>query len=74
LEATWGNTATQKLFDDIKSIIIQSLKAVQNIIINDKHCFEVYGYDIIIDSSLKPWLVEVIPCMVLALSVLTIMI
>jgi tubulin polyglutamylase TTLL1 len=59
VESVYGLEVSNKLFLEIESIILHSLKAVQNLIINDKHCFECYGYDVIIDSDLKPWLVEV---------------
>lgn len=43
LESTRGKAATAKLFDDIMWIFIQSLKSVQSVIQNDRHCFEIYG-------------------------------
>ncbi|OUM64814.1 hypothetical protein PIROE2DRAFT_8269, partial [Piromyces sp. E2] len=59
LEATRGLEVTNQLFHEIDLIFINSLRAVQNVIANDRHCFECYGYDIIIDDQLKPWLIEV---------------
>ena len=59
LEQTRGKAATDKCFDEIKNIIYISLKSVQSVMINDKHCFEMYGYDILIEDNLKPWLIEV---------------
>ena len=59
MEMTRGKEATDKCFDEIKNIIYISLKSVQSVIINDKHCFEMYGFDILIENNLKPWLIEV---------------
>jgi len=59
LEGNFGHERTQECLRRIRGIEVHSLLAVQQNIINDKHCFELYGYDIIIDSDLKPWLIEV---------------
>eukprot|EP00232_Nephroselmis_pyriformis_P002460 CAMPEP_0182908730 /NCGR_PEP_ID=MMETSP0034_2-20130328/35368_1 /TAXON_ID=156128 /ORGANISM="Nephroselmis pyriformis, Strain CCMP717" /LENGTH=377 /DNA_ID=CAMNT_0025044927 /DNA_START=138 /DNA_END=1268 /DNA_ORIENTATION=+ len=53
-----GADATNRLFHDIQSLIIHSLIACQHVIISDKHCFEMYGYDVMMDDDLKPWLIE----------------
>ncbi|XP_069675293.1 polyglutamylase complex subunit TTLL1 isoform X3 [Periplaneta americana] len=62
LESTRGKEVTEKLFGAIAWLIVHSLKAVSPMIVNDRHCFECYGYDIIIDNKLKPWLIEVNAC------------
>lgn len=59
LMAKFGEEKVNKMFDNIQRIIIKSFQAVQNVISKDKHCFELYGYDILIDSELTPWLIEI---------------
>ena len=56
---TRGKDLVDKCFEGIRNIVYISLKSVQTVVINDKHCFEIYGYDILIDDALKPWLIEV---------------
>ncbi|XP_064640679.1 probable tubulin polyglutamylase TTLL9 isoform X2 [Lineus longissimus] len=59
LIAKHGLESVERSFRDIDNILIKSLQSVQKVMINDKHCFEMYGYDILFDSDLKPWLVEI---------------
>lgn len=59
LSTQYGEQKTNDLFGKINDIIIRSLLCVQHVVTQDKHCFEVYGYDILIDDALKPWLIEV---------------
>ena len=54
-----GETIVNALFNNIQMLIIQSIQSVQSILIQDKHCFELYGYDVLIEDNLKPWLIEV---------------
>ena len=59
IENNFGKKILDKLKKDIDKIYIISLKTVSNVIINDSHCFELYGFDILIDNNFKPWLIEV---------------
>ena len=53
-----GADPVDECFAGIQAIILNSLRAVANVIINDKHCFEMYGYDVMIDADLRPWLMR----------------
>jgi tubulin polyglutamylase TTLL9 len=54
-----GMDAIDELFHDMQCIVTRSLLSVADTMVHDRNCFELYGYDIIIDDKLKPFLIEV---------------
>ena len=44
-------------FYEIQMTIVRSLLSVQKTMIQDRHCVELYGYDVMLDQDLKPWLI-----------------
>jgi tubulin polyglutamylase TTLL9 len=59
LMSRYGQERVSEAFSMMQEIILKCLQSVQKVIINDKHCFELYGFDLLLDSNLKPWLIEV---------------
>lgn len=58
ISATHGAERANQLFGDIQQMILRTLFAVHKVLIQDKHCTELYGYDVMIDETLHPWLIE----------------
>ncbi|XP_076242284.1 putative tubulin polyglutamylase TTLL9 [Calliopsis andreniformis] len=59
LTARHGAEAVEALFQRIAGVIMASLLAVQPVIMQGRNSFELYGYDILLDEDLTPWLLEV---------------
>jgi len=59
LMSKFGNSLVCECFMLIQDLLIKTMQSVQKIVTNDKHCFELYGFDVLIDDALKPWLIEV---------------
>ena len=61
------NIDYDEIFGKIKDIIIKTLISVESMMFigalrtqeNVRKCFELYGFDILIDQNYKPWLMEV---------------
>lgn len=49
----------EPIWENIRELIVKSLYVANHNISNCENSFELFGYDIIIDSKLKPWLIEV---------------
>lgn len=59
LLSKYGEEQTEKAFFEIQELIIKTLIATSKIISNDKRCFQLYGFDVMFDANLKPWLIEI---------------
>lgn len=50
---------THQTYNYIEELIISCIKSVATTIIKDRHYFELYGFDILLDRSLKLRLIEI---------------
>jgi len=61
------NIDHKEIFQKIEDLIIKSVLSIENILFTANiaqaphrhNCFELFGFDILLDSRLKPWLLEV---------------
>ena len=62
-----NNIDTTQLMQSIEDVIVKSIISVEfsvnsackMFVLHRNNCFELYGFDILVDSDLKPWLIEV---------------
>ncbi|TMW58367.1 hypothetical protein Poli38472_009926 [Pythium oligandrum] len=54
-----GDVFNRDMQPRMKQIVVQSLQCVQDMVQHRKNCCELYGYDFMVDETLRPWLIEV---------------
>ena len=60
LMSKYGDYATNQCFVKVQDIYVRTLESVQKIMASDKNnSFELYGFDILLNSQLEPYLIEV---------------
>jgi tubulin polyglutamylase TTLL1 len=59
MEQQVGKRTTTNLFNQIRKIVLHSLMSCQGLVDWNPQCFELFGYDILVDQNFKPWLIEV---------------
>lgn len=70
----FGKDFTTEVLPIIKKIVLDTIKASFCVLDHSKrmHTFEIFGYDFLLDSDLKPWLLEVNtnPCLEISSTIL----
>ena len=59
IQSRYGQKTASTLFNNIQQAIMRVLIAGQSVIIAEKRCFELYGFDVLIDDTFKVWILEV---------------
>jgi D-alanine-D-alanine ligase-like ATP-grasp enzyme len=56
-----GEIFYEKLWPDMKNLVVTSMQSVKKNFLQKeyKYCFEIFGYDFIIDDAMHVWLIEI---------------